>query len=367
MTKDMLLGHPWFPPFVSALIAVFLALLLHRVASLVLQRVTRHMPVLHALLVNIKGPAQALLPLLALQAVWQAAPDDLRFIASVRHVNGLLLIAMATWVLVRAVNGFADGLIAKHPYDAADNLQARRVLTQTRVLARSANSVLLVAGAAMMLMTFPGARQVGASLLASAGVIGIVAGLAAKPVFSNLIAGLQIALAQPIRMDDALIVNNEFGRVEEITGTYVVLKLWDERRMIVPLQWFIENPFENWTHTSSTILGTVFLWLDFTVPTAAIRAEFERVCQTLPLWDKRVCVMHVTDTSERNMQVRLLVSARDSGSAFDLRCQIREHMIGFIASNYPDALPRLRAEVSPRNQPEALESIIDGAPGEKSS
>jgi small-conductance mechanosensitive channel len=164
------------------------------------------------------------LPLVALLLVFQAAPDDLRFIGSVRHLNGLLLIAAATWLIVRAISGFADGVLAQHPSDVADNLQARRVLTQTRVLARTAMSVVLVAGGAMMLMTFPGARQVGASLLASAGVIGIVAGLAAKPVFSNLIAGLQIALAQPIRIDDVLVVEGEWGRVEEITGTFVVLQ-----------------------------------------------------------------------------------------------------------------------------------------------
>ncbi|MGJ7486424.1 mechanosensitive ion channel family protein [Variovorax sp. LT2P21] len=344
MTKDMLLGHPWFPPFVSALIAVFLALLLHRVASLVLQRVTRHMPVLHALLVNIKGPAQALLPLLALQAVWQAAPDDLRFIASVRHVNGLLLIAMATWVLVRAVNGFADGLIAKHPYDAADNLQARRVLTQTRVLARSANSVLLVAGAAMMLMTFPGARQVGASLLASAGVIGIVAGLAAKPVFSNLIAGLQIALAQPIRIDDVLVVEGEWGRVEEITGTFVVLKIWDDRRLILPLSYFIEKPFQNWTRTGSQLLGSVFIYADYGMPLAPLREEVERLVKAAPQWDGRFFNLQVTDATERSMQLRVLCTAASSSLAFDLRCAVREGVIDYMQREYPQFLPRLRVE-----------------------
>ena len=344
MTKDMLLGHPWFPPLLSALIAVFLALLVHRVASLVLQRVTRHTPVLHALLVNIKGPAQALLPLIALQAVWQAAPDNLRFIAGVRHLNGLLLIAMATWVLVRAVNGFADGLIAKHPYDAADNLQARRVLTQTRVLARSANSVLLVAGAAMMLMTFPGARQVGASLLASAGVIGIVAGLAAKPVFSNLIAGLQIALAQPIRIDDVLVVEGEWGRVEEITGTFVVLKIWDDRRLILPLSYFIEKPFQNWTRTGSQLLGSVFIYADYGMPLGPLREEVERLVKAAPQWDGRFFNLQVTDATERTMQLRVLCTASNSSLAFDLRCAVREGVIAYMQREYPQFLPRLRVE-----------------------
>jgi len=198
-----------------------------------------------------------------------------------------------------------------------------------------------------VLLTLPGARQFGASLLASAGMAGLVAGIAAKPVLGNFIAGLQIAFSQPIRIDDVLIVKGEWGRVEEITGTFVVVRIWDERRMIVPLQWFIENPFENWTHTSSTILGTVFLWLDFTVPVDALRQEFERVCKAAPQWDGRVCVLQVTDANERAMQVRLLVSAIDSGKAFDLRCAIREAMIAFIATQYPQALPRLRSALEP--------------------
>ncbi|MGJ7489679.1 mechanosensitive ion channel family protein [Variovorax sp. ZT4R33] len=344
MTQAMLLGHPWFTPVVSALIAVVLALLVHRVASIVLQRLTRHTLVLHRLLVNIKGPAQLLLPLIALQVVWQAAPDALRFIASVRHFNGLLLIAAATWLTVRAVNGFADGLIAKHPYDAADNLQARRVLTQTRVLARTTNSMLLVAGASMMLMTFPGARQVGASLLASAGVIGIVAGLAAKPVFSNLIAGLQIALAQPIRIDDVLVVEGEWGRVEEITGTFVVLRIWDDRRLILPLSYFIEKPFQNWTRTGSQLLGSVFVYADYGLPLAPLREEVERLVKAAPQWDGRFFNLQVTDATERTMQLRVLCTAANSSLAFDLRCAVREGVIDFMQREYPQFLPRLRVE-----------------------
>ena len=226
MTKEALFSHPWFGPLLAALIAIPLALLVHRIGGIVLRRITRGAPVVLSVVQAIDAPAKLLLPLIALQVVWQGVPDSVRFIANVRHLNGLLLIVALTWLAIKAVNGLADGVLAKNPYDVDDNLQARRVLTQTRVLARTANSVLLVAGAAMLLMTFPGARQVGASLLASAGVIGIVAGLAAKPVFSNLIAGLQIALAQPIRIDDVLVVEGEWGRVEEITGTFVVLKIW---------------------------------------------------------------------------------------------------------------------------------------------
>jgi small-conductance mechanosensitive channel len=350
MNKEMLLAHPWFGPILAALIAVPLALLVHRIGGMVLRRLARHAPVLHVMLVNIQNPARFVLPLVALQMVWQAAPDDLRFVNSVRHLNGLLLIAAATWLAIRAVNGIADGVLAKHPHDVEDNLQARRVLTQTRVLARTAGSVLLVAGASLMLMTFPGARQVGASLLASAGVIGIVAGLAAKPVFSNLIAGLQIALAQPIRIDDVLVVEGEWGRVEEITGTFVVLRIWDDRRLILPLSYFIEKPFQNWTRSSAQLLGSVFIYADYGMPLAPLREEVERIVKSAPEWDGRFFNLRVTDATERTMQIRVLCTAASSSLAFDLRCTVREGLIEFMQREYPQFLPRLRIEGDPQAQ-----------------
>jgi small-conductance mechanosensitive channel len=353
MTTSMLLNHPWFGTWLAALIAVPLALIVHRLGGLVLRRLTRAVPALHAMVLRCQPAARLVLPLLALQAVWQAAPDELHLIAGVRHLNGLLLIATTTWLALRAIGGLADGVIAQHPADVEDNLNARRIHTQTRVLARTAMTLVLLAGAALMLMTFPGARQVGASLLASAGVIGIVAGLAAKPVFSNLIAGLQIALAQPIRIDDVLIVQGEWGRVEEITGTYVVLRIWDERRLIIPLQWFIENPFQNWTRTSAQLLGTVFLNVDFGMPLAPLRAELERLVQGMPEWDGRVVKLQVTDTTEHSMQLRILVTAQSSGLAFDLRCKVREALIDFMQREYPQHLPNLRVlgHGQPASQP----------------
>ncbi|HJS05840.1 MAG TPA: mechanosensitive ion channel domain-containing protein [Variovorax sp.] len=360
MNKEMLLAHPWFGPSLAALIAVPLALLVHRIGGMVLRRLTRHAPVLHAMLVKIQNPARFALPLVALQMVWQAAPENLRFVDSVRHLNGLLLIAAATWLAVRAVNGIADGVLAKHPHDVEDNLQARRVLTQTRVLARTAGSVLLVAGASLMLMTFPGARQVGASLLASAGVIGIVAGLAAKPVFSNLIAGLQIALAQPIRIDDVLVVEGEWGRVEEITGTFVVLRIWDDRRLILPLSYFIEKPFQNWTRSSSQLLGSVFIYADYGMPLAPLREEVERIVKSAPEWDGRFFNLRVTDATERTMQIRVLCTAASSSLAFDLRCTVREGLIDFMQREYPQFLPRLRVEGDP--QPQADAAVGPSAP-----
>jgi hypothetical protein len=227
----------------------------------------------------------------------------------------------------------------------ADNLEARRVLTQTRVLARIAIGIALFAGLAFILMTFPRARQFGTSLLASAGLSALVIGLAAKSVFGNLLAGLQIALSQPIRIDDVLIVQGEWGRVEEITSTYVVLKIWDERRLVIPLQWFIDNPFQNWTRTTSQIIGSVFFWVDFQTDLAPLRAEATRLAQTSRDYDGRVCLLQVVDTSERAMQLRLIVSSPSAGQSWDLRCLMREGLIALMQRDQPDALPRIRAEL----------------------
>ena len=340
--RELLELSPWIATAIAAVVAVVIAVLAHRLAAMVLLRTTGPTPVLQSVVRACRRPAGLLLPVLALQLVWQAAGDELRFIVGVRHLNGLLLIASVTWLATSAIRGLAAGIIARHPADVDDNLEARRILTQARVLSRSAMLMVLFAGAAMMLMTFPGAKQVGASLLASAGVIGIVAGLAAKPVFSNLIAGLQIALAQPIRIDDVLIVQGEWGRVEEITGTYVVLKIWDDRRLIIPLQWFIENPFQNWTRTGSELLGSVFLNVDFRMPVAPLRAALEKMMPGYPEWDRRFFNLQVTDVTEKTMQLRILCTSQSSSKAFDLRCKVREDMISFMQKEYPQYLPTIR-------------------------
>ncbi len=333
---------PWIATAIAATIACGAAAITQRLGAIVLMRASTRTTVLHAIISECRRASAFVLPLMALQAVLQAAPDELSWMSAARHTTVVLLIASLIWLVISAINGLTNGIIALHPATVDDNLEARRIYTQAHVLSRSANVVVLLVGLALMLMTFPGARQVGASLLASAGVIGIVAGLAAKPVFSNLIAGLQLALAQPIRIDDVLIVKGEWGRVEEITGTYVVLKIWDERRLIIPLQWFIENPFENWTRTGSQITGVVQFNVDFSMPVAPLRAELERLVPTLPEWDKRFFNLQVTDSNERTMLLRVLLTAQSSSKAFDLRCKVREAMIGFMQREYPQHLPTLR-------------------------
>ncbi|MDM0113326.1 mechanosensitive ion channel [Variovorax sp. J22R133] len=364
MNSQIILSHPWFPPLLAALIAVPVAFIVYRIGGLLLMRLTRQLPGLHMMVDKCRSAARWVLPLVALQLIWEGAPDDLRGMGSVRHTTGLLLIATVTWLLVRAIAGFTEGFLSKHPPTVQDNLQARRIHTQGTVLARTAMTVVTVAGGAMMLMTFPGARQVGASLLASAGVIGIVAGLAAKPVFSNLIAGLQLALAQPIRIDDVLVVEGEWGRVEEITGTFVVLRIWDERCLILPLQYFIEKPFQNWTRSSSQLLGSAFFYVDYGMPLAPLRAEMERIVRAAPEWDGRTFVMQVTDTTERTMQLRVLATAASSALAFDLRCRIREGLIDYMQREYPQFLPRLRIQ-SDAAMPTATSSAAAAVAGGK--
>jgi small-conductance mechanosensitive channel len=292
----------------------------------------------------IAWPASIALPLFFLAVAVTHTPLPGGWAATIRHwlaVGGILCV---TWLVLRAIGAVERSILRRHPVDAADNLEARRVQTQTRVLGRVAQGGAGLVGVSIALMTFPAIRELGTTLLASAGVIGLVAGIAAKPVFGNLIAGLQIALTQPIRLDDVVIVENEWGRVEEITSAYVIVRIWDERRMVVPLQWFIEHPFQNWTRTAAQLLGTVELWLDYHAPMAAIRDELQRICGSDARWDGRVCVAQVTETDRATIQVRLLVSSGNSGDLFDLRCAVRERMLEFLQRQHPESLPRLRAD-----------------------
>lgn len=321
------------------------ALLVHAVGAAVLSRLVREHLLSASIEHEARRPMMVVLPLLALQLLWHVSDDRLRGIATIRHVNVLLLIAALTWLALRLVRGVAAGVAELHPSGGDDNLQARSIRTQSRVLARIFNAIFVVIGLALMIMTFPGASRVGASLLASAGVAGLLAGLAARPAISNLIAGLQIAITQPIRIDDVLIVQGEWGRVEEITGAYVVLRIWDERRMVIPLQWFIENPFQNWTRHSAQLTGTVFLWVDYGTPIEPLRREAARLCAATPEWDGRTCILEVTDATERALQLRVQVTAANADRVWVLRCAVREGLVDFMQRECPQHLPRQRAEL----------------------
>jgi small-conductance mechanosensitive channel len=352
MLAELLQQDPWTAAIILALIAVVTALVAHYVVGGLLRRTFAFAPIIHSILVAIEAASGFALPLIALQLVWEGLPESIfPRMPQVRHANVVLMIAAITWLAMAAVSGLAQGVIKRHPTESPDNLRARRIETQARVLSRSAMVLIAIAGGAIALMTFPGARTVGTSLLASAGVIGIVAGLAARPIFSNLIAGMQIALAQPIRMGDVLIIKGEWGTVEEITGTYVVLRIWDQRRLIIPLNWFIENTFENWTRTGSELLGTVVLHVDHATPVDALRAQARTLAEASPDWNRQAFVVQVSDVTPRSMEVRIMVSAADSGRLWNLRCHMREEMLAFLVREYPHCLPRVRVDDRVRMEP----------------
>jgi len=332
----------WMAPGLSVAIAFAVAATAYRAGVIVLRRITRHRPVAALFLKLAEGPGLAVTTLIVLQAVLQSAPNDLEGIGAVRHAAALLLIAAATWLALRLTAGIADAVALRHPMNVADNLGARRIQTQTRLLTRLLASIVALVGTAFALLTFPGVRSIGASLLASAGIAGLVLGVAAKAVLGNLLAGLHVAMTQPIRIDDVVIIEGEYGRVEEIGSSFVVVAIWDGRRLVVPLQQFMEKPFQNWTRVSGDILGTVFLWVDYGTPLEPLRAELRRICESAPEWDRRVCLIQVTDAGEHAMQLRALVSSADSPRNWDLRCLVRERLLDFIRREYPECLPRAR-------------------------
>lgn len=325
---------------------VIAVLIVHKVASFLAYRATRRYLPFRVLHRNVDKPVQLAVVMLALQFVWWNANDSLYLIQPLRRLSLLILIGTLTWLALRAVSAVVETVLTLHPLDTENNLSARSLHTQTKVLARCVMGGIIVIGTGAMLLTLPGVRQIGASLLASAGVAGLVAGIAARPVLANLIAGLQIAIAQPIRLDDVVVIQGEWGRVEEITGSYVTVRIWDERRLIVPLQWCIENPFQNWTRSSSQLIGSVFIWVDYRMPLEPLRNELKRLCEVASEWDGRVQVLQVTDANERAMQLRALVSSVDSPLNWDLRCKIREGLLAFVHEYSPEYLPRLRNEIS---------------------
>jgi small-conductance mechanosensitive channel len=253
-------------------------------------------------------------------------------------------IVLMGWLAVVAVNVAADVYLLRFRLDVADNLLARKHVTQVAVLKRAAQTLIVLFTIGAALMTFEPVRQFGVSLFASAGIAGIVVGFAARPLLSSLIAGVQIAMTQPIRIDDAIVVEGEWGWVEEITATYVVIKLWDWRRLIVPLSYFMEKPFQNWTRHTASLIGTVMIYADYTVPVQRLREKLNEIAMESPLWDRNVVNLQVTEAKENTLELRMLISARNSPQAFDLRCEVREKMIDFLQREYPNALPRGRQE-----------------------
>lgn len=281
-------------------------------------------------------------------------PADYDYVVS--KLSSLALIGIVAWVLFQFVRTGESILLATHDTQATDNLEARKIHTQVKVLSKTIYFIITIFTLASMLMVFEEVRRFGTNILASAGVVGIILGFAAQRTIANLFAGFQLAMAQPIRLDDVLVVEGEWGRVEEITLTYVVVRIWDQRRLILPISYFIEKPFQNWTRTSSEIMGSVFFYADYTVPIEAIRGEAKRLVESNPNWDKKFWNVQVTEATDRALQIRVLMTTADSGKGWNMRCDVREGLISFIQKNYPGSLPKVRAELE---QPEKVEALLE--------
>jgi small-conductance mechanosensitive channel len=295
---------------------------------------------------HLASPARAIFLITCLFLVLPFAPDQLKpyLGTGVRQILAIVMVLCLGWLAVGVVYVIESAFLRRYDISVEDNARARQVQTQMLIFRRLVIAFVLIVTAGAVLWTFHDERiwKAGTGLLASAGIASLILATAAKSTASNFLAGLQIALTSPIRIDDVVVVQNEWGRIEEITSAYVVVNLWDQRRLIVPLSYFIENSFTNWTRHSAEILGTAFVYVDYAVPVDAMRAELEKIAASSPLWDRRVCGLQVTNLQEHSMEIRCLMSSRNASENFDLRCMVREKMIAFLRDNYPDAFPRTR-------------------------
>jgi len=311
---------------------------------------------------NMARPLGMLLPILVFDLLLPLLQGPPVLLGRVAHGTEIALILSFSWTLIRFMYVMQDFVHYKVDISKSDNLRQRRIMTQLMYVRRVSASIIIIITIGAVLLTFATMRKIGTGLLTGVGVGGIIIGFAAQRSLANLLAGFQIAFTQPIRIDDQVVVKNEFGTVEEITLTYVVIKIWDERRLILPINYFIEQPFENWTRTTANMMGTVMLYVDFNMPVEPLRQTILDMIKDHPLWDKRVSSVAVTDIRDRMLEIRILVSASNAGKAFDLRCDLRERIVAFISENYPQYLPRVRTElVDPggmKRSPEQNESSI---------
>lgn len=344
---------PWIPAWLLSLMvlaaATLAAVLLHGLAVRVARRGLKGRDVFwSALLVRTRRPAGLALVVMATSFAVAIAPLAEDQAAVARHVLLIAFILLVGWSAMTAVDIAAALYLRQFKIDVDDNLLARKHLTQVKILRRALAVLVGLVTLSLALMTISGVRQWGVSLLAAGGAASLIVGLALQPLLTNLIAGIQIAITQPIRIDDAVIVEGEWGNVEEIGATYVVVKLWDWRRMVVPLSYFIQTPFQNWTRESSALIGTAMLYVDHAAPVDAMRTKLEAIAKASNLWDGKVVNLAVTDVKEGSLEVRCLVSARNAGQAFDLRTEVREKMMAFLAQEHPEALIRHRMILAER-------------------
>lgn len=257
-------------------------------------------------------------------------------------LNRGLFIASGSWLLIEITIRFKNKILSRYDISSEDNLKSRKLHTQLNLLVKVIVFVIILTAVGFILISIENIREIGVGLFASAGIAGIIIGLSAQKVVGALLAGIQMAITQPFRLDDAVVVENEWGWIEEINLTYVVVRIWDKRRLVLPTTYFLEKPFQNWTRTTADIIGSVYLYTDYTIPFEALRNELTRLLNNSDLWDGKVNVLQVTDSKETTIEIRILVSAKNSPTAWDLRVLIREKMIQFIQENYPESLPKTR-------------------------
>lgn len=291
-----------------------------------------------------EGPTRWIFPLLVVLAILPGLPLPAKLMGALEHITGLSVIAAVAWLVVLSLDILSDLLSGRYRIDVADNLVARRIQTQLKMMHSIVVVLVAVVTVSVMLMTFPAIKHIGVSLLASAGLATLVVGMAMQGTLSNLIAGVQIAFTQPFRIEDAVVVEGEWGWIEEIGTMYVVIRIWDLRRLVLPLSYFLTHPFQNWTRTSADLLANCYIYTDYTVPVDALRAELRRICESTKLWNGKVCVLQISDLGQFAVQLRALMDARNSGDAWELRCLVREKLVDFVQKNYPGSLPRYRGE-----------------------
>ncbi|MDY6855049.1 MAG: mechanosensitive ion channel [Thermodesulfobacteriota bacterium] len=339
--------NPWASSGVLTGGSILLGIFVHILIFKTIERVSlsTHTVLDNSFIKHCRRPSMLIIPIIIIRVVLPLFTLPPLYLGFFKQVLSLAMIVSIAWLLIKITFVLEDLILSQYRVDVSDNLEARRIHTQIQFFKRAAVIVIGILTLAIILTTFDKLSQFGTSILASAGIIGIIVGFAAQRSIATLLAGLQIAVTQPIRIDDVVIVENEWGRIEEITLTYVVVKIWDQRRLVLPITYFIEKPFQNWTRTSAEILGTVFLYVDYTVPIESIREELGRILEGSTLWDRRVSVLHVTNATERTVELRALMSASDASNAWGLRCEVREKLIDFVQKNYPGSLPRLRTEI----------------------
>ncbi|MFC4212180.1 mechanosensitive ion channel family protein [Pedobacter lithocola] len=347
---DNIFGYP-IPLFLKNIIVGIVALLLGAFVKFIIHKLFLLLSrwwssiIIKSTIKHLRNPIGLFIPLLFLNFSLSLMVMSAAWRLPLTKTLEIALTVTFALILIRVINVLEDYFFLKYDLNKENNLKERKIRTQLQFVRKVIVSLIVLVTAAIVLLSFESMRKIGAGLLTGVGIGGIIIGFAAQKSLGNLLAGFQIAFTQPIRIDDVIIVEGEWGKVEEITLTYVVVNIWDQRRLILPITYFIEKPFQNWTRVSADLLGTVFLYMDYSIPIEPLRQELTRLLTNNPLWDKRVNVVQVTDTNkDGSIEIRFLMSASNSSRAFDLRCNVREAMITFIQNNYPESLPKKRLD-----------------------